>query len=405
MKRPSATGIAHSRAEVALERARQGLIAVFGRHAQRRDVASRHLRDGRVAPAPSASWPGVAVADTRGILRREALTPALAREVRETLAAGRRAFLAVSRRASALACDECGGVVRCEACGIALAYARASATLACRLCAAIRPLPDVCPDCRGHRLSPFGWGAERVEHAVRRRFPKARVARYDPEVTRGARAEASGGAGRRRHRHRHAGRSPPLRPTSFGLAGRLAGPAPARRIWRPSAPSPSCGRRPSACPDGRMVIQSQNPSHYAFAALIGQDLGSFYERELAFRRELGYPPFRRLAVVTVRGRTGEESQQLAGDIAVALRGGADLTVYPPQAGARGRARQVVVKGERDLPAILASALGAWPPSSRTRGIMTVEVDPSMAVLNVRRYGDPFWARASRRRGHARDPRS
>ncbi len=146
-------------------------------------------RDVALNAAPSSAWPSVAIADTRGILRREALTPVLAREIRETLAAGRRVFLGVSRRASALACDECGGVVRCERCGIALAYSRAAATLVCRLCGATAP-PDRCPDCRGHRLSPFGWGAERVEHAVRRRFPKARVARYDPEATRGARAEA-----------------------------------------------------------------------------------------------------------------------------------------------------------------------------------------------------------------------
>src|SRR5439155_1346120 len=36
----------------------------------------------------------------------------------------------------------------------------------------------------------FGWGAERVEHAVRRRFPDARIARWEPDAARGARAEA-----------------------------------------------------------------------------------------------------------------------------------------------------------------------------------------------------------------------
>jgi primosomal protein N' (replication factor Y) len=130
-------------------------------------------------------------------------------------------------------------------------------------------------------------------------------------------------------------------------------------------------------PDGRVVIQSQNPEHYVFAALIGQDLAAFYDRELAFRRELGYPPFRRLAAITARGRTGDESQQLAAEIAALLRGAGGLTVYPPPGtGVRGRARQVVVKGGPELPAILGAALGAWrPPSARARGIMEVEVDP------------------------------
>src|ERR671922_1411225 len=110
--------------------------------------------------------------------------------MRATLARGRRVFLAVSRLTSALACDECGEVVRCLECALALGYARAAGALACRLCGDRIPLPDLCPGCRGRRLSPFGWGIERVEHAVRRRFPKARVARWDPETSRGARGDA-----------------------------------------------------------------------------------------------------------------------------------------------------------------------------------------------------------------------
>ena len=143
-----------------------------------------------MAPPEPGPWPAVSVADTRGILRREPLTPPVARAIRETLAARRRVFLGVSRLTSSLACDECGTVVRCAGCSIAFAYSRASARLVCRLCGAAQPLPDTCAACQGRRLSPFGWGAERVEHAVRRRFPAARIARWDPDAVRGARGEA-----------------------------------------------------------------------------------------------------------------------------------------------------------------------------------------------------------------------
>ena len=44
---------------------------------------------------PPGPWP-VSVADTRGILRREPITPPLARAIRETLAARRRVFLVVA---------------------------------------------------------------------------------------------------------------------------------------------------------------------------------------------------------------------------------------------------------------------------------------------------------------------
>jgi primosomal protein N' (replication factor Y) len=377
--RPPGPPRIHAR-EVVLERCRrEQLFGLFTSATPSAEMWHR-ATSGPIAlrAAPSTGWPSVVVADTRGILRREALTPVLAREIREALAAGRRAFLAVSRRTSALACDECGGVVRCERCGIALAYARAAAALACRLCAATRPLPDRCSDCRGHRLSPFGWGAERVEHAVRRRFPKARVARYDPEATRGARAEAQRAAAAAADVV--IGTRGALRlfgPAALGLAA-FVSPDQSLRLPDFRAAEQTLAFLWAAAervrPDGRMVIQSQNPEHYAFAALIGQDLGGFYARELAFRRELGYPPFRRLAVISLRGQTGEESERVAGDVAAALRD-PGLTVYPPLAGARGRGRQIVVKGDRDLPARLNAALGAWPPGSRTRGIMDVEVDP------------------------------
>src|SRR5262249_47528094 len=88
-----------------------------------------------------------------------------------------------------LACEDCGAVIRCDQCGIALATRRAAAVLSCRLCGATAPLPDVCASCHGRRLTPFGWSTERVEHAVRRRFPRATIARYDGEA-RGARADA-----------------------------------------------------------------------------------------------------------------------------------------------------------------------------------------------------------------------
>jgi primosomal protein N' (replication factor Y) (superfamily II helicase) len=380
--RPPGPPRIHAR-DVVLERVRrEGLTALFSSPTPSAEMWQRAVTGAAtLRAAASAAWPVIALADTRGILRREALTPALAREIREALAAGRRVFLGASRLASAVACDECGGVMRCAACGIALAYSRASVTLVCRLCAAATPLPDLCPACRGHRLSPFGWGVERIEHAVRRRFPKARVARYDPEATRGARAEAQReGAAAAEIVIGTRGALRLFGPGSLGLAAFVS---PDQLLHLPDF---RAGERTLALlwaaaervrPDGRMVIQSQNPSHYVFEAVVRQNLAEFYQRELQFRRELGYPPFRRLAVVTVRGRTSEQSQQVADEVVTALRGASNLTVYPPPSvGARGRSRQVVIKGDQDLPSVLKSALGEFlPPALPARGIMDVEVDP------------------------------
>jgi primosomal protein N' (replication factor Y) len=330
--------------------------------------------------APTGPWPEVTVADTRGILRREPITPPLARAMREALAAGRRVFLGVSRLTAALACDECGGIVRCETCGLALAYSRAAATLSCRLCGATRPLPDLCPGCRGRRLSPFGWSPERVEHAVRRRFPKASVARYDPDAARGARGEAQRRAAA--HAEVVVGTRGALRlfgPASLGVAGFVT----PDQLFR--LPDFRAGERVFALlwaaaervrPDGAVVVQSQNPDHYALSALRQQDLTTFYKDELKFRAELGYPPFRRLAIVAVSGKNAAEIEPLADAAAVALRAAPRLTVYPPTTDRRGRTRRIIVKGGDDLASQVEAALGEFRrPARGARGIMDVEVDP------------------------------
>jgi primosomal protein N' (replication factor Y) len=369
----------HSR-EIVLERARRERrpvllatatpsVELWWRAAERAGLA--------MAPAAPGPWPAVSVADTRGILRREPLTPPLARAVREALAAGRRALLLVSRLASSLACDECGEVVRCPECALALSYARAGGTLTCRLCGTAVASLDTCARCGGRRLSPFGWGLERVEHAVRRRFPKARVARWDPEATRGVRGETQRAAAATAEIV--VGTRGALRlfgPSSLGLAG-FVSPDHLLRL-----PDFRAGERMFALlwaaaervgAQGALVIQSQNPSHYALDAVARQDLAVFYRPELKFRAELGYPPFRRLAVVTV---SGGDTRRLADEVAAALRASPRLTVYPPVADRRERGRRIVVKGDPELAPVLASALEEFRgPRPRRRGIIDVEVDP------------------------------
>jgi primosomal protein N' (replication factor Y) len=217
-----------------------------------------------------------------------------------------------------------------------------------------------------------------VEHAVRRRFAKARVARWDPEASRGSRGEAQRAAAAAAEIV--IGTRGALRlfgPASLGLAGFVA-PDQLLRV-----PDFRAGERMFALlwaaaervgANGALVIQSQNITHYALDAVARQDLAAFYRPELKFRAELGYPPFRRLAVITLTG--GADTRALAEEVAAALRASPRLTVYPPVAERRERARRIVVKGDAELPVVLAGALEDFRgPRPKSRGIMDVEVDP------------------------------
>jgi primosomal protein N' (replication factor Y) (superfamily II helicase) len=379
--RPPGHPRAHAR-DVALERAaREGLQAVFTAATPSVEMWWRAEQgDARVLAAPPAPWPAMTVADTRGIARREALTPTLARAIRETLVAGRRVYLVVSRSSSALGCDECGAILRCAECAIALAYSPAGRTLSCRLCGASAALPETCSACHGRRLMPFGWGAERVEHAVRRRFARARIARYDPEA-----------GGRRGQDQREAAQTADVvigprgalrlfGPASLGLAGfvspdQMLGVPDFRAAERSFALLWAAAER--VRPDGALIVQSQNPTHYALEAVARQDLGAFYGPELKFRAELGYPPVKRIAIITVTGPSAATAEGTAATVAAALRRSSELTVYPPTPDRRNRSRRIVVKGGSDLPRMLADGLREFrgPRGTGRRGIIDVEVDP------------------------------
>jgi primosomal protein N' (replication factor Y) (superfamily II helicase) len=368
----------HTR-DVALERGRRDSVRVLLTSATPSVEVWWRTTNGRIAMAvpPLAAWPAVTVADTRGILRREALTPDLSRAMRETLAAGRRVLLVVTRVAASLGCEDCGAMLQCEPCGIALAYARAAASLSCRLCGTTVALPEVCPGCQGRRLTPFGWSAERVEQAVRRRFGKATIARYDGEA-RGKRAEAQRTAAVTADVV--IGTRGAMKLFGRGALGLAAFVSPDHQLRIPDfraaerAFSLMWAVTERVRPDGAVIVQSQNPEHYGVAAVVKHDLETFYDQELKFRAELGYPPFRRLAVITTRGRDAAEAERAATAVSEALRASRALVIYPPARARAAKTWRVVVKGGDDLPGHLETGLGELR-IARSRGIMSVEVDP------------------------------
>ena len=109
---------------------------------------------------------------------------------------------------------------------------------------------------------------------------------------------------------------------------------------------------------GRVVIQSFYPDHYALRYARSQDYSGFYEKEIEFRRLLGYPPFHRLVQILIRTgsaqqglRTGEKVAQALKQSASRQGAGAGIRVMGPAAAPleklRGRYRfQVLLKAAR-----------------------------------------------------------
>jgi hypothetical protein len=63
---------------------------------------------------------------------------------------------------------------------------------------------------------------------------------------------------------------------------------------------------------GTVLVQTFNPEHYSIRFARMHDYSGFFKEEMAFRRELGYPPYRRLILFHLAGNVEEKTLQASG---------------------------------------------------------------------------------------------
>ncbi|MFZ9682756.1 MAG: replication restart helicase PriA, partial [Cephaloticoccus sp.] len=136
----------------------------------------------------SRQLPHIDVVDMRiEIMRSRGLTTLsqrLVRAMQDRFEKREQTILFINRRgySSSMLCSECGHVEECEHCSISLTYHRSDERLRCHLCGEERPAPHVCPKCRSPKIRWRGLGTQRVEEAVRRVVPRARIERMDTDT-------------------------------------------------------------------------------------------------------------------------------------------------------------------------------------------------------------------------------
>ncbi|MGQ9573453.1 MAG: replication restart helicase PriA, partial [Dehalococcoidia bacterium] len=133
--------------------------------------------------------PEVEVVDLREELKagnRSIFSRSLAQAVAEALAADEQVILFLNRRgtASFVQCRDCGYVPTCSRCAVSLTYHGGEERLVCHHCNRGRRLRGRCPQCGSARIRFMGIGTEKVEQEAARAFPRARLLRWDRDVTR-----------------------------------------------------------------------------------------------------------------------------------------------------------------------------------------------------------------------------
>lgn len=113
-----------------------------------------------------------------------ALSGRLVRAMQDRFEKREQTILFINRRgySSSMLCTKCGHVEECAHCSITMTYHRADEMLRCHLCGAQHEAPSRCPKCREPGIRWRGLGTQRVEEAVKRVLPRARIERMDTDT-------------------------------------------------------------------------------------------------------------------------------------------------------------------------------------------------------------------------------
>lgn len=241
----------------------------------------------------------------------------------EKLAKGEQIILFMNRRgySNFISCRSCGEAIKCPHCDVSLTYHK-NGMLKCHYCGYQMPMPKLCPKCGSTYLAGFGTGTQKIEEYTRKLFPDARILRMDLDTT----AKKTG------HEEIlaafHEGQADILigtqmivkghdfpRVTLVGiLAADVSLHAPDYRCSETTFAllTQAAGRAGRDAAAGDVVIQTYQPEHYSIQAAASQNYEYFYQKEMAYRRMLHYPPSCTLLTVLLTSGS-EEAVNAASD--------------------------------------------------------------------------------------------
>ena len=243
------------------------------------------------------------------------LSQELIEAVRLRLAQGEQTMLFLNRRgfATTVLCPVCGFVETCPHCSVKMTYHKHSETMMCHVCGLVRPVPARCsnPECRAPNVKMAGVGTQRVEAAVKKIFPHARVVRMDADTTGGKDSHAQIlGQFRRGDVDILIGTQMIAKGLDFpnvtlvgvifaDLSLQMPDFRAAERTFQ--LLTQVAGRAGRGDVPGEVFIQTYAPFHPAVQSARTADFETFFDQEIEFRRELRYPPFTRLTTVLFKG--------------------------------------------------------------------------------------------------------
>ncbi|MDO9289713.1 MAG: primosomal protein N' [Thermodesulfovibrionales bacterium] len=214
---------------------------------------------------------------------------------------------------SLLTCKECDNTETCNSCGIPLIFHKDDKVLRCHYCGFSSLPPEKCKKCGSVKIELIGTGIQRVEENIKKLF------NIDPVRLDSDRIEKKAAK---------AGLSEMIKGETIVLGTKLM----TKRLTSQDGfdmgavlnadiyinlpdfrAIEKAYQELSAIADkikplGRVFIQTRMPRNYLFKFIRNYDYAGFCEEELSKRKEMSYPPYSKIALITFKGSDYDDNR-------------------------------------------------------------------------------------------------
>lgn len=311
--RDSAIVLAHShKAKVLLGSATPSIETYFNAKSDKFGLVEISERFGNVM------MPRIELVDLKDKYFRKKMTghfsDVLIEEINIALSLGEQVILFQNRRgySPVIECITCGHVPQCQQCDVSLTYHKHKNQLRCHYCGYTTAKPTHCHSCSSVDLTTKGFGTEQIEQELVAIFSHSKIGRMDQDTTRGKFGfEKIIDSFKNREMDILVGTQMLAKGLDFDNVSLVGIMNADNMLYHPDfrafersfqMMTQVAGRAGRSEKQGKVVIQTYNPTHNTIQQVTNNDYLGMYKEQLYDRQIYKYPPYFRIIKLTLKQR-------------------------------------------------------------------------------------------------------
>lgn len=312
------------------------------------------------------------------------LSTRLLKAISERLQHNEQTLIFLNRRGTArvIFCNVCGWQALCPHCDLPLVYHSDDHVMRCHSCSYKTAAPVSCPSCSNSDVVFRSIGTKAIVSEVQRLFPGARAMRFDTDNKKAERLETHYASVRAGEVDIIVGTQTLAKGLDLPKLSLVGVVIADTSLYFPDFSaeertyqllSQVLGRIGRGHRQGTAIIQTYSPESALLQSVVAKDWHTFYNKEIAERRQFLFPPFCHLLKLSCKRASDASAQKAAEQLAHKIRGNNyNVIVEGPVPSFHGKVQnkfvwQIIAKAKRreQLVSIVKNLPSGW----------TYDIDP------------------------------